>query len=191
MEQLTHRQKSILDVICVYYQRWGFSPTVREICDQLGLAGPAGVHRILRVLQEKGYIESTPRKNRSWRPVGWNASYSMPISGRIAAGEPLDVWDNPDERIPVDPLFYGDENCFALRVSGDSMTGVHITDGDLAIIRPQPNVDSGEIAAVMVEGVLLEATLKIVRKEWNVLELHSANDAYPPMRFLGGADVKT
>lgn len=186
MEELTLRQKSVFDVICSYHRRQGYSPTVREICDKLGLAGPAGVHRILGVLEEKGFLAFTKGKNRSWRPVGWDADYTMPVAGRIAAGEPLDVWDNPDERIALDPLLYGDEACFALRVCGDSMVGVHIVDGDLAIIRPQPSVDSGEIAAVMVEGMLWEATLKIVKKQWNLLELHAANEAYPPLRFMGG-----
>ncbi|MBS3756996.1 MAG: hypothetical protein KGY56_14975, partial [Desulfobacterales bacterium] len=82
----------------------------------------------------------------------------------IAAGEPLDVWDLPDDRIGVDPMLYGNGECFALRVKGDSMAGAHILDGDLAVIRPQADVDDGQIAAVLVAGILLEAKLKKVRK---------------------------
>lgn len=180
--ELTPRQKSVFDVICDYHRQNGFSPTVREICQRLGLSGPAGVHRILGVLEEKGYIRSSSGKKRSWRPVEAVADM-MPVAGRIAAGEPLDVWDSPVERIPVDPKLYGNTECFALRVIGDSMDGDHILDGDLAIIRPQPDVVDGRIAAVLVDGMFYEATLKKVRKFRNVLELHSSNPAYPVIGF--------
>jgi repressor LexA len=63
------------------------------------------------------------------------------------------------------------------------MTGAHILNGDLAIIRPQQRVDSGTIAAVMVQDVLTEATLKIVCFNRTTLSLEAANPAYPPMVF--------
>ena len=181
--ELTPRQRSVFDFICAHHRRYGFSPTVREICDQLGLAGPAGVHRIMRILERKGYIQSAAGKKRSWRPVNMARKDEMAVAGSIAAGNPLSVLDNPDECIPVDPALYGHETCFAVKVKGDSMIQAHIQDGDLAVIRPQPDVDDGRIAAVMVEEILVEATLKIVRKKRNVLELHSANPHYPVMRF--------
>jgi repressor LexA len=181
--ELTPRQRSVYDFLISHHHRYGFSPTVREICQQLGLAGPAGVHRILGVLEEKGYIRSTAGKKRSWRPVNPGNIHKMPVLGRIAAGDPMGILDRPEEHIPVDPGFFGQEQCFALNVSGDSMIGAHIQDGDLAIISPQPDVGNGRIAAVIVEGILPEATLKIVRKKRNVLELHSANPAYPIMQF--------
>ncbi|MFP3999995.1 MAG: transcriptional repressor LexA [Desulfobacterales bacterium] len=183
--ELTQRQESVYRVICGHYREYGYSPSVREICQKLGLAGPAGVHRILGILEEKGMIRSARGKKRSWVPVDQEKGQGMPVAGIIAAGEPLDVWDNPDERIWVDPMLYGHEGCFALRVSGDSMIGEHILDGDLAVIRPQEAVEDGEIAAVMVEGILTEAALKRVHKKDDVLELHSANRKYPVMRFFG------
>lgn len=181
--ELTPRQKSVFDVICKYHRLHGFSPTVREICDQLGLAGPAGVHRILGILEEKGYLQSTAGKSRSWRPTGAGRMFMMPVVGRIAAGDPLDIWDHFDERIPVDPALYGHKECFALKVKGDSMIGEHILDGDLAVIRPQPDVMDNQIAAVLVEDRLVEATLKKVRKKRGVLELHAANPAFSVMTF--------
>ncbi len=188
--ELTPRQESVYRVICEYHRKYGYSPSVREICGKLGLAGPAGVHRILRVLEEKGVIRSAAGKKRSWVPLGLAEGQGMPVAGAIAAGKPLDVWDSPDGRIGVDPMLYGNEDCFALRVKGDSMIGEHILDHDLAVIRPRADVEDGEIAAVMVEGVLPEATLKKVRKKRNTLELHSANPAYPVMRFSGESKKK-
>ena len=188
--ELTSRQESVLKIIWQYHREQGFSPTVREICEQLGLAGPAGVHRILKMLEQKGYIKSTSGKKRSWRPVHPEPLHGMPVLGEIAAGEPLDIWDNMDEQLPVDPAFYGHEACFAVRVAGDSMIGMHIRDGDLAVIRPHPNVENGEIVAVLIEEMLMAATLKIIRRKRNVLALHSANPAYPTIRFSGKAREK-
>lgn len=181
--ELTQRQESVYRVICGYHKKYGYSPSVREICEKLGLAGPAGVHRILGVLEEKGVIRSAPGKKRSWVPVGLEERSGMPVAGTIAAGNPLDVWGHPDERIGVDPRLYEHEECFALRVAGDSMTGAHIIDGDLAVIRPQADVEDGQIAAVLVDGILPEATLKRVRKRRNTLELQSANPVYKALRF--------
>ena len=79
----------------------------------------------------------------------------------------------------------GAKRCFGLRVKGDSIIDAHILDGDLVIIRPQQRVESREIAAVMVEGLLLEATLKIVRCTRSTLTLESANPAYSPLVFKG------
>ncbi len=183
--ELTPRQESVYKVILAYYRQHRFSPTVREIGEQLGLAGPAGIHRILKVLEARGYLSSTPGKNRSWRPVARELTPSLPVAGTIAAGEPLAVWDNPEERLPVDPTLYGHPDCFALRVAGDSMTGVHIQNNDLAIIRPQNDVASGEIAAVIVDGMLPEATLKFVNKKIGMVELKAANPDYPPLLFEG------
>jgi len=188
--ELTPRQKSVYKVICEYHRKNGFPPTVREICEQLGLAGPAGVHRILGILGEKGYIRSASGKKRSWRPVYPKPSEGMPVAGEIAAGEALDIWDHMDEYIPVDPALYGHKACFAVRVSGDSMIEKHILDGDLAVIRPQADVENGDIAAVLIEERMMAATLKIVRKKRSTLELHSANPAYPAMRFSGKARQK-
>ena len=137
--------KRVYKVMCEYHRENGFSPTVREICGSLGLAGPAGVHRILGVLEEKGLIRSTPGKNRSLRPVNLKPLFEMPVFGRIAAGEPLDVWDHMDESIPVDPALYGHAACFAVRISGDSMIGAYIRDGNLAVIRPQADVENGKL----------------------------------------------
>lgn len=87
--ELTPRQKSVYDFLVSHHRRYGFSPTVREICKKLGLAEPAGVHRILGVLEEKGFIRSTAGKKRSWRTVNPGNTHKMPVLVRIAAGYPM------------------------------------------------------------------------------------------------------
>ena len=182
---LTQRQAEVLQYVRSHQEEFGITPTVREICDYFGLKGPAGIHRILHVLVEKGYLATSAGKKRSWRIPGLFGGKSIPIIGRIAAGMPILAQENREDELPVDPSVFGAENCFALRVQGDSMIEAHIEDGDLAIIRPQSQADSGQIVAVIVEDTLHEATLKIVRKTRYTTELHSANSAYQPIIFSG------
>ena len=181
---LTPRQKSVLSFIRDYCRRFGMPPSVREICSGLGLKGPAGVHRILNVLIEKGCLTTTAGKKRSWRLTDMTKP-RIPVLGKIAAGLPIEAIANSEEDLPLNPEIFGCDECFLLRVQGDSMVDAHIVDGDLAVIRPQHAVQNGQIAAVMIEDTLPEATLKIVRRTRNVTELHSANSSYPPLAFKG------
>jgi len=161
---LTPRQKSVLDFIISFQQRQRIAPTVREIGAHLGLSAPAGINRILNVLKDKGYLLAEPGKKRSWRLSKEIPGSGIPVLGTIAAGVTHEAVKDFQEELPVSPVLFGCEACFGLRVRGDSMVGAHILDGDMAIIRPQPVVENGDIAAVLVQDLIPEATLKIVRR---------------------------
>jgi repressor LexA len=182
---LTPRQKSVLDFVIAFQKEHRMAPTVREICAHFGLKGPAGVHRILNVLKDKGYILAEPGKKRSWRLSKDVTGRGVPLIGTIAAGRPLEAIEYPEEEVDISPAVFGCERCFGLRVQGDSMIDAHILDGDLAIIRPQQRVDSGTIAAVLVQDMLAEATLKIVRYTRVALSLEAANPNYAALVFKG------
>jgi repressor LexA len=182
---LTPRQKSVLDIIIAFQQEHRMAPTVREIGAHLGLSGPAGIHRILNILKDKGYLVAEPGKKRAWRFSEDVIGPGIPLVGTIAAGLPLEAVENFETELAVSPALFGCERCFGLRVKGDSMIDAHILDGDLAIIRPQPRVENGEIAAVLVRDLLPEATLKIVRRTRATLFLEPANPAYSPVVFKG------
>ena len=182
---LTPRQKSVLEYIISFQQEHRIAPTVREICAHLGLSGPAGIHRILNILKDKGYILAEPGKKRSWRFSKEITGAGIPLIGTIAAGQPAEAIENLEEELAISPALFGCKRCFGLRVKGDSMVEAHILDGDLAIIRPQPKVENGEIAAVMVEDLLPEATLKVVRRTRSAISLEPANPAYSPLVFKG------
>lgn len=173
----------MLDYIKMHQKEYGISPSVREICSYLGLKGPAGIHKILQQLIAKGALLSSPGKKRSWLLASGPARKSIPLLGSIAAGAPIEANESLEEELQLDPGLFGDDSCFALRVSGDSMIEAHILDGDLAIIRPQKSVYSGQIAAVMVEDILTEATLKIFRRKKGCIELHPANEKYQPLVY--------
>ena len=183
---LTPRQKSVLDFILDYQKSHRMAPTVREIGEHLGLSAPAGIHRLLHVLKEKGYIVAEAGKKRSWRPARNITGRGIPLLGDIAAGVPIEAIENVDEELRVDPEVFGCDHCFGLRVRGDSMIGANIQDGDIAVIRPQRRVANGSIAAVVVEDLLPDATLKIVRRTKTALTLKAANPAYRSMVFRYG-----
>ena len=182
--ELTPRQRSVLAFIVQFQQEHLMAPTVREIGAHFGLRSPAGVHRILTVLRDKGYLLAEQGKKRNWRFSREVSGRGLPLLGTIAAGDPLEAVENLEAVLAVSPDVFG-EGCFAVRVRGDSMIEAHILDGDLAVIRPQARVDNGAIAAVMVQGLLDEATLKIVHRTRSALRLEPANGAYEPLVFRG------
>lgn len=172
----------------------GFPPSVREICAGLRLQSPGSMQRHLNALTHEGFIEKDPGKKRAWKLTdkAWEfvghpraQSPAIPLVGRIAAGTPILAAENREDELPIDPKLFGSDDAFALRVQGDSMKDAHIRDGDLAVIRPQDDAENGRIVAVMVEGLEAEATLKILRRTDEGLELHAANDAYEPLVFTG------
>ena len=183
--ELTPRQQSVLAFITDYQRRFAIAPTVREIAAHLGLKSPGGIHRVLNILRDQGYIAAETDKKRSWRSLKPLPGGGIPLIGNIAGGVPIEAVEHLEETLAISPEMFGCEQCFGLRVRGDSMTGAHIMDGDLAIIRLQQQVESGEIAAVLVQEMLAEATLKIVRRKGNSLTLEPANRRYKVLAFKG------
>lgn len=180
---ITERQKEILDFMSIHQDREGFPPALREICKALGLVSAGSLIKHIRILEKEGYLTRLPGKKRTWKLTHRPKGASVPLIGQIAAGTPILAEENKEEDLPVDPKLFGAVEAFALRVKGDSMIGAQIRDGDLAVIRPQNFAANGDIAAVMVEGLEPEATLKIVRQRKGVLQLHAANPAYEPLIF--------
>lgn len=184
-DDLTPRQRSVLAFITDFQREFAIAPTVREIAAHLGLKSPGGIHRILNVLKERGYLDSQASKMRSWRSVKPLPGGGIPLIGEIAGGPPMEAIEHLHETLAISPEVFGCAPCFALRVCGDSMSGAHIMDGDLAVIRRQARVENGQIAAVLVEDLLTEATLKIVRRKGRELRLEPANRRYRSLVFTG------
>lgn len=103
----------------------------------------------------------------------------LPVIGTIACGTPILAEQNIEDMVNVPAFVHAD---FVLRCSGDSMVGAHIRDGDLVCIRIQPDVDDGQIAAVLIGE---EATLKRVYHRPNGVTLMAENPAFPPMVYIG------
>ena len=181
---MTKRQQDVLDAINEFIDREGHAPTVRELCRVLGLASPGSLMKHLTALEKEGRLTRTPGKNRTWKPTGPRHGKTIPLLGQIAAGAPILAAENWEADLPIDPQMFGCESTFALKVRGDSMIDLHIQDGDLAIIKPQAVAENGQIVAVLVDGAEPEATLKILRRKEDRVELHPANAEYTHADFF-------
>src|ERR671917_1715237 len=131
-------QRQALDFIAETVSDRGYPPSVREICDALGLASSSTVHSHMQALQRKGYLRIDPTKPRAievlYDPETGLASErrparSVPLLGRIAAGAPILADENVEEIYPMPSDLVGDGNVFMLEVAGDSMIDAGIHDG--------------------------------------------------------------
>ncbi len=188
MEPLTEKQKRVMEFIEQEVKRWNYPPSVREICKALKISSTATVHGHLDTLESKGYISRMATKPRAIKLIK-NADGEVvadpeercvfaPLVGRITAGQPILAEENKEGVFPIPSAISNDENCFILRVAGDSMIGAGINDGDYVVVRQQSNAENGEIAAVLLED---EATVKRVYIEEDGYRLQPENDAFEPI----------
>jgi repressor LexA len=191
MGELSDRQAAILDFVSSHCSNYGYPPTVREIGLAVGLASPSTVHGHLAKLEALGYIRRHATKPRAMlvhsRGRGAEApasvSGALPLIGAVAAGLPRLAQEDVEDWVPVP--FRGD---FVLRVTGDSMIGAGILDGDMVVVRRQQSADDGEIVVALVDDG--EATVKRLRRADGRVVLHAENVAYAPIvaddvRILG------
>ena len=187
MEQLTERQRRILEYIGRTRDERGYPPSVREIGDAVGLHSPSSVHAQLATLAQKGYLTKDPTKPRAIRVHGASAPATatnaniveVPLVGRIAAGGPILAEQNVEDTMALPRDLVGSGTLFALTVRGDSMTGAGILDGDTVIIRQQPEASDGEIVAALVGDD--EATVKRLSRKGGKVRLLAENPAYDPI----------
>lgn len=178
MIELTLRQQQVYDFIVHTIDREGFSPTLQEIANHLGIRGNLGVLRHLEALEKKGYIHRKTGQSRGIVLTRRSVSKLLPIVGSVAAGPLTEAFENVEDYLNVDVSLIKGEGTFLLRVRGDSMIEAHIADGDLAVVRPQKTADNGNIVVAMVEG---EATLKRFFKEQGQIRLQPENRLLEPI----------
>lgn len=104
----------------------------------------------------------------------------IPVLGRVAAGIPIEAIEEIIDYEELDAEEYGHGEYFGLKISGHSMEP-KISDGDVVIVRRQPDVESGEIAVVLVNGY--DATVKRIKKSPQGVTLLPSNPAYEPLYY--------
>jgi repressor LexA len=176
--ELTQRQKQVLQFITSYTDDNGFPPSQREIARHLKVSGTLPVMKHLGALERKGYIkrESVNRGITLVRPV--NRSVSLPVVGVVRAGHLTPAIEDIQGHFSVDPMAVKGDGCFFLRVRGDSMINAGIFDGDLAMIRPQQTAGNKDTVVAMIDG---EVTLKWFYREQDHIRLQPANPAMEPI----------
>jgi len=200
---LTQRQRRILRFIHDWVQERGYSPSMREIGRAVGLTSTSSVEHQLSALESKGHLRreaGCPRtvevrlpgvppvpakghgeaKTAAPAPQRTRAREAtrVPMVGRIAAGSPVPAEESADEAFPLPLELVGEGDLFMLKVTGDSMIGAAITDGDWVVIRQQSDAESGEIVAAMIDG---EATVKTLKRSGGHVWLMPHNSAYTPI----------
>jgi repressor LexA len=185
MQELTTRQREVLSFIRAFCEREGMPPTVREIGARFRVT-PRAAFDHLAALERKGMLErraTAGRSSRSLMPTGRptpTAMVSVPILGRIAAGQPLLATENREGALPIaaSALPGRGEDVFALRVRGESMIGAHIVDGDLVLVRRQDSAQEGDIVAALVED---EATVKRFGRDGKRIVLRPEHPTMAPI----------
>jgi repressor LexA len=174
-EQLTDRQRSILEFIQHEITRHSRPPTAREIMREFGYASPRAATFNILALERKGYLRRIPGQSRNLQlvvPAG-----GVPIVGDVAAGQPIPAVENITGRLELGDAF-GPGDLFAVRVKGESMQGCGILDGDYVVVRRQPEVTDGAIVVAYIEG---EATVKRFQRTRTGYRLQPENDAFRPI----------
>jgi repressor LexA len=193
-------RERILEVIAQFTQEQERPPTVRDICQFLGVESTGHISYHLKQLIEDHKIEKVPGSSRSIRLVADRvtirsrsaarpsilapAATRVPLMGTIAAGQPLLASTEPDEYVE---LIAPHANIFALRVKGNSMIGDHIQDGDVVVVEGRNAVRDGEMAVVLIREAADdpgEATLKrIYREADGRVRLQPSNPAMAPFYY--------
>ena len=189
---ITNRQKVILGKIYDFISSNSYPPTVRDIADIMGFSSPKAVTDHFKSLEKKGYIERNSlarsikltRKAfeilKQMKKIHFDVSY-LPLLGRIAAGNPMLAQENIEDYIPVPESFlraYGAD--FALKVKGNSMTGDHILDGDMILVKLKSTAENNEIIVALIND---EATVKRFYKTETGVELRASNPDYPAIKI--------
>lgn len=181
---LYKRQKDILNFVREYIDKYGYSPTLGEIAEAMGLSSLATVHEHLTALVKKGAIrkfEGTVRGIELLDEFNIKPrTVELPLLGYIAAGQPIMPYTDPGATVNVAPHMISDKKkSYVLQVKGDSMIESGILDGDYVIIEEQNAAYDGDIVVALLDSGL--ATLKKFFREPNRVRLEPANSAMEPI----------
>ncbi len=191
MDDVTARQRRILDFIRVTVQDRGYPPTVREIGEAVGLNSSSSVHAQLANLERRGLLRRDPTKPRAMELQGPGApragGISVPLLGRVPAGSPVLAEENIEDYLVIPADYAGEGGHFALRVTGDSMVGAGILDRDVVVVRRQDTAEEGDIVVALLTGPAEEeATVKRFHRADGQILLVPENPAMAPIKLTAG-----
>lgn len=203
---LTKKQNELLTYLIKRIESDGVTPSYEEICSALLLKSKSGIHRIVKSLEERGFIERLKNKARAIAPKKYpngqtynnelinfkdkfikkttkksidsinSTSVDIPLLGKIAAGTPIEAISNYNNYINIPSSFMTTGEHYALCVDGDSMIEAGIYDGDTVIINKKKDVKNGDIVVALIDQE--EVTLKRFRKKGDSIALEPANKNY-------------
>lgn len=184
---LSDKQLAILNFIKSEIKSKGYPPSVREICNAVGLKSTSTVHSHLNKLETKGYIRKDPTKPRTIEVLDSNGDssdvkkdvVSLPVVGNVTAGSPILAVENIEEFLPIPKSFLSGSNNFILKVKGESMINAGILDGDYIIVKQSSTAENGQMVVALIDG--FESTVKTFYKEANRIRLQPENSFMEPI----------
>lgn len=186
-----------MDFVAQYIQANGYSPTLQEIAQALGVRSLATVHEHLQAMERKGVIkkyEGSVRgieildKSVAGRGQSGEAAVDLPVLGFIAAGQPIEPHTDPNATFSVPPtMINSKKRCFVLQVKGDSMIEAGIYDHDYVVIEQTDIASNGEVVVALLDNGF--ATLKRFFREATRVRLEPANSSMSPI-FVSGDKVR-
>lgn len=179
---LNVQEKRVFDYLKEQIREKGYPPSVREICAALGFKSTSSAHQYIARLAEKGYIDKGDLKTRAIKIVGDEPTISIPIVGKVAAGEPILAQENIEDYFSIGESFFSQSDLkndtFVLKVQGESMINAGINNGDYIIVTRQDTARNGQIVVAMIDG---DATVKTFYKEKDHVRLQPENDTMEPI----------
>ena len=182
--KISSKQQEILDYIKEEILKRGYTPAVREICEAVNLKSTSSVHSHLETLEKNGYIRRDPTKPRaieicddSFQMVR-TEMVSIPVVGRVAAGEPILAEENIESYFPIPADVVPRGESFILKVKGDSMINVGIFSGDQIFVNACNTANNGDTVVALVDD---SATVKTFYKEKDHIRLQPENDDMDPI----------
>lgn len=178
--KLTERQSQIYEYIESLIIDRGHSPTIREIGERFGISSTNGVRTHLTALIKKGYLKKSgfiARGLELTRKMTAGIS-RVPLVGTVPAGAPIDAIENIEGEIALDLTFAPKGDSFSLTVTGDSMVGAGILDGDVVVVLKQQEARKGDIVVAVLDG---EATVKRYYPEDGAIRLQPENPDFDPI----------
>src|SRR4051812_36470109 len=183
-EPLTKRQKEVLDYISQYIELHGYAPSYREIASAFKFGSVATVAEHVESLVTKGFLMKNENEARSIQlvkadDVDVENTFSLPILGLVAAGQPIETLSGHQETLEVPPFMVGRKNSYVLQVKGDSMIEEGIHSGDFVVVTEKEVPSQGDMVIALVNGT--EATLKRYYREKDHIRLQPSNSAMEPI----------
>lgn len=181
---ISEKQTKILNFIKNEILQKGYPPAVREICDAVGLKSTSTVHGHLERLEKKGLIRRDPSKPRAIEIIDdsflsmRSEMVSVPIIGKVAAGEPLLAVENIEEYFPIPATYMPNNQTFMLKVQGESMIEVGIFNGDLILVEQQNHAVNKDIVVALLDD---SVTVKRFFQEADHIRLQPENSTMEPI----------
>ncbi len=203
-DNLTDRQRLVLDLIRRHLRETGVPPTRAEIARHLGFRSANAAEDHLRALARRGVIELTRGRSRGIRLLGdaggdgpahagpgggtgagvaarGGDDWGLPVIGRVAAGSPILATAHVEDRHPLSPDLFRPRADYLLRVRGSSMRDAGILDGDLLAVHATPQAENGRIVVVRLDDEVTVKRLRLEPRSAHRVQLLAENPDFPPI----------